>query len=173
MPDYGNGLTNIDMSNGIRYGVISCNTPAYLYEDMEMLYPPMECECGWVDKDNIYPDECPECGAELEPDDMAESIGWKIDDGTILAEDCLYNDAMILKSDWVAYVAWCSPCVPGAGDLDFPRELGQDGCWAYCLPKDYFDEQYAPCPYEPMRLSDWLEMQRFNILNVKLENNND
>jgi hypothetical protein len=44
----------------------------------------------------------------------------------------------VCDSPYVARAAHCSPCVPGAGDLDNMRE---DGAFCYCCPPDAFDTE--------------------------------
>lgn len=46
----------------------------------------------------------------------------------------------VCESPWVARCRRCSPCVPGAGDLDRPDESGMV---AYCLPPDDMPEGWG------------------------------
>ena len=46
----------------------------------------------------------------------------------------------VIDSPWFANTAHCSPCVPGAGDLDSPVENGLE---CYCLPPDDMPEEWA------------------------------
>lgn len=76
---------------------------------------------------------------------LYEHKGYKI-------TKCLDNDLMILKSPFFTYAQFCSPCVPGACNLDSPLEDPSDQLkWpdsnkCYCLGVDWFDEE-SPCPY--------------------------
>lgn len=45
----------------------------------------------------------------------------------------------VLESPFVTHCRPCSPCVPGAGDLDSPDE---DGMLCYCLPKEEMPEDW-------------------------------
>lgn len=54
----------------------------------------------------------------------------------------------VIKSKWVTAAAKCSPCVPGAGDLDNPRDDGEES-YCHCLPPSYYleyewDEKAVP-----------------------------
>jgi len=49
----------------------------------------------------------------------------------------------VCDSPYVAECAQCSPCIPGAGDLDTPRDDGDDGGTAYCLPPDDMPEGWG------------------------------
>lgn len=46
----------------------------------------------------------------------------------------------VIDSPWFANTAHCSPCVPGAGDLDSPVENGLE---CYCLPPDDMPDDWA------------------------------
>ena len=46
----------------------------------------------------------------------------------------------VIDSPYVANCAGCSPCVPGAGDLDTPEK---DGIECYCLPPDDMPEEWT------------------------------
>lgn len=49
----------------------------------------------------------------------------------------------VMKSPYYTFARFCSPCAPGAGDLD---AYDEDGVKTYCLGAEWFDE-YNPCPY--------------------------
>ena len=78
-----------------------------------------------------------------------EPLGWSIDNGEYRVVDCLDSDAMILKSPFYTFAQYCSPCVPGAGNLDNPCE---DGAKSYCFGHDWFDGDRAP--YTVYRVAD-------------------
>ena len=160
--DYGMGLSNIDRATGIRYGCINQNTVSQAWcESSEPQYGPPACpECGAevveVDYDRMEGwshyrkrggcDDyaCENCEHTLSNDDVYgdEPIAWTVDDGEYQAEDCLDHAIIITKSPYYTYAPFCSPCVPGAGDLDSAGE----GVKAYCLGHDWFDEGVAPYP---------------------------
>ena len=125
--DYGHGQTNIDHENGIRYGVISMHDVCQTWCDSsEPYYPCDDCEFEMGD------DDC--SNAECEP-----SSYFYNEDG-YEADTCLDSDIMITKSPFYAYGDFCSPCVPGAIDLNsaLPR------CKAYCFGHDWFEGGRAP-----------------------------
>jgi hypothetical protein len=125
--DYGFGKTNIDKDTGIRYGVINNNTAEYLSEVMEPVYPKAH---NYEDMDE-YPDyDC-------------EPIGWEYEGEGYQLTDCLDSAVMVIKSPYYTYCKYCSPCVPGAGDLNNPET---DGVKTYCLNHDFFTSGKAPYP---------------------------
>jgi hypothetical protein len=95
------------------------------------------CDSGEHTYTHSYPDE----GVELE----FSTLG-----GAYLL--------LVTKSPFVTPCQGCSPCMPGAGDLDtpekfFPSSASRPGQWdpssrkwAFCLPPAWFDDD--PCPYE-------------------------
>lgn len=156
--DYGMGLANVDKETGIRYGVIGCNSLSpYFWDDVEHDYwrgcPECGTEFGEECNDWRY---CPHCGHHDIHDSGwhgDESMGWHIDDDPdYLVTDCLDNDAMVLRSPFYTYAQFCSPCVPGAGNLDSPTDKGI-GAKCYCFGSDWFDKDF-PCPYPIYRVDD-------------------
>lgn len=164
--DYGLGQSNIDTSNGIRYGVIG--------QDSIM----SECMDGF-EQDCGAP-TCPECGnavidatsdtlpTESEAWDNSTKYGCNdyacvpckhfLDSSEVFSEesqgftyemdgyqltDCLNTDIFIIKSPYYTFAQFCSPCVPGAGNLDNPVP---NGAKTYCLGHDWFDDGRAPYP---------------------------
>lgn len=81
-----------------------------------------------------------------------ESIGWTYESDGYKLRDCLDNDIFVLDSPFFTYAQFCSPCVPGAGNLESPMDSG-DGVKTYCLGPEWFDE-YNPIPYACYRVSD-------------------
>lgn len=110
--DYGMGKTNIDLETGIRYGVIALNN----------------CNPEWLDY------FVPDYGEEPLDYDYAEPISWSYElDGIKAAYSANGSFLFVFKSPVVVRCNYCSPCVPGAGDLD---NLNPDGIEAYGLPSD-------------------------------------
>ena len=127
--DYSFGRSNYNPNTGIHFGVISQHSiMGEALSDIEPVYPECECERG--------NDE--ECTCEY-----WESIGLEYDEEGYKIIDCLDSDLMILESPFYTFAQYCSPCVPGAGNLESPVE---NGVKTYCLGCDWFDEYY-PCPY--------------------------
>lgn len=159
--DYGMGTSNRDPENGIRYGVISQHSVLQAWADSsEPDYGEPTCpKCGGIvgeydgDKHNTYDEyrlgcadyACEPCKIILDSQDVfgEEPIGWNVDDGEYKLVDCLDSDIMVLKSPYFTYAQYCSPCVPGAGNLDSPMKSGVK---CYCLGHDWFEDEIAPYP---------------------------
>ncbi len=130
--DYSMGTANFDLETGVHFGVISQNSVGQ----------------AWYDSSEpIYPETQYEDGVPLEYE--GEPIGFEYSgDGYGLA-DCLDNDIMVLESPFYTFAKFCSPCVPGAGDLSAPDA---DGVKAFALSHDWFEGGIAP--YTVYRVSD-------------------
>jgi hypothetical protein len=73
----------------------------------------------------------------------------------------------VVKSDYYTYAPFCSPCAPGAGNLDdafadtetrsedHAREVMAHGVRTYCLGHDWFEDNKAP--YRVFRVADDVE----------------
>lgn len=180
--DYsGNSLANQNIATGIHFGVISCHSlmPEAIHQNQEFDYgtPEEAVDCPECDHCFHPPHAskwgdilaCPNCGEEfeLEIPDMAEPCGWSIESDGCRVVNCLDNDAMILESPYFTYAAYCSPCCPGAGNLDNPfptddpwtpfEEPSDAPYWAqhaeshgfpkvYALSHDWFEGGKAPYP---------------------------
>lgn len=160
--DYGMGLTNIDKSNGIRFGVISQNEILQAWVDSsEASYSPVCPECGYQFKKSQYPARCPAC--RYRPKDESELIDHDADffyykhDGYKCFQSGDDYDIFVEKSPYYTYSAFCSPCAPGAGDLSAPFNANPDSDLSYqeqaekagfpktyCLGHDWFDNEKAP-----------------------------
>ena len=171
--DYGLGKSNIDTESGIRYGVISVNSPLseWFWESVKSVYTAGCPSCGheleddWDEekgqesaRDAFDSDEefetacdatsdplCPHCG---EPISDGDQFGDEPDGNVI--EDQRYNafvddsnDVWITLSPFYTRAQFCSPCAPGAGHLDNPCE---DGPKTYCFGHDWFEGDKAPYP---------------------------
>ena len=65
----------------------------------------------------------------------------------------------VIKSPYYTYCRKCSPCAPGAGDLNTPLniddiEILDNYDRAYCLDKSYFDDEYQKIPYRVFRVDN-------------------
>ena len=118
--DYGLGQSNIDHKTGIRYGVISQNSVLQ----------------AWCDSSEPF-------YGSISPGEDEEPVGFTYDDEGYKAETCLDTDIMIIESPFFTYCKFCSPCCPGAGDLNSPMSAN-DGIRAYCFGHDWFDDGKAP-----------------------------
>lgn len=181
--DYGSGKSNYDTATGIRYGVISQNTPdpeavqdifergtdltfeAYQREAVDKVRSALSdyfSDSKWDNKpskldnavERVMYEIVDDINEQYQPDShdtLYEQDGYKI-------TNCLDNDLMILKSPYFTYAQFCSPCVPGACNLDSPLSVplnsedkplhpdiaDQNKC--YCLGHDWFEDKKAPYP---------------------------
>lgn len=92
---------------------------------------------------------------------------WEKDGYTLT--NCLQSDVFVSKSPYFTYAQFCSPCVPGAGNLDHPfpqndpgvldiarsKEFGPSYRFCaeaagmpkvFCLGHDFFENEDAPYP---------------------------
>jgi len=171
--DYGLGTTNIDIATSIRYGVISQHSlMGEALEGMEPDYGDPHCpECGgnvlessdvkhyvlWtrrMDRDGThgcFDYACLACRQGFDSDACFsdEPIGYSCPDDEYELQSCLDSDIMVLKSPFYTHAQFCSPCVPGGGNLDSPM-VG--GVRAFALGHDWFEGGVAPYPV--YRVSD-------------------
>ena len=174
--DYSHGQSNRDADTGIRYGVISQHS---VRDDViaDVYYGPhskclafeaagkeLKRNLRMALEDYYHGSRLDEAvddifdeldgwseGMEIETDPLYEHDGYKI-------VKCLDNDLMVLKSPWYTYAQFCSPCVPGAGNLDHPfdpMDASDISVYAtqavaagfqkvFCLDHDWFEGSIAP-----------------------------
>lgn len=109
-------------------------------------------------------------GDRYEPCDSHDWL-WEKDGYTL--SNCLQADVFVSKSPYFTYAQFCSPCVPGAGNLDRPQHnpesiawnkdrtidpsapkenyiemTGEESGWprVFCLGHDFFENEEAPYP---------------------------
>jgi hypothetical protein len=136
--DYGAGKTNLDVKTGIRYGVISMHDVMQAWCDSsEPYYPCEDCDI----KSEQGDDQDPIC-------DGCEPSSWFLDDGDYQAESCFDGtEIMIYKSPYFTAGKYCSPCAPGAINLnDACKETPLESFdnISYCFGHDWFDAEKAP-----------------------------
>ena len=149
--DYGMGQTNIDPSNGIRYGVIPMNSlHEWAWDDFEPDYGEPTCpKCG--NTANLETDKseadysCESCEYCFNSDEAYgdEPLGHTLESDEYTASVDSYGDVFIMKSPYFTRAQFCSPCAPGACHLDNPTD---DGERAYCFGHDWFEGDKAPYP---------------------------
>lgn len=170
--DYGCGTTNIDKSNGIRYGVINAHAlTEWIYEDFEDDFGEPTCpKCGnelvetndeehgeykyyrdcwpWY-KDgekchHVGEYACEECGITIDGEDSysEEPVSRTMDKDGYKASLGSDMDIFLVKSPYYTHAQFCSPCAPGAGHLE---NYCPDGPKTYCFDKDFFQD--GKCPY--------------------------
>jgi hypothetical protein len=146
--DYGSGLTNIDTKTGIRFGVIPQNDVLQAWADSsEPVYTYCCPHCGTELKKGSEAKRCPSCYKKIDADrDFAfqEPDGFILDDGEYMCTCDEYGDIFILKSPYVTYAAFCSPCAPGACHLRSELDDKNANNRTYCLGHDFFEEGTAP-----------------------------
>lgn len=133
--DYGHGITNIDPETKIRYGIISMNAVCQAWSDCsEPLYSCKDCE---IEQGS---DEC--SNADCEPS------SWYINEDGYEAHSCFDGTEIIItKSLYFTGGIFCSPCAPGAINLDeacHERHMGHWDDIGYCFGHDWFDDGKAP-----------------------------
>lgn len=160
--DYGNGQTNIDPENGIRYGIISANSLAWWHEESEPDYGEPTCpKCGNPAKDIYEAPEgygnledwedkggdscCLDCRYSFWADEAYgdEPLGWTYDRDGYQGFQGADPDVWVTKSPYYTRAQFCSPCAPGACHLDHPTPEGEK---AYCFGHDWFEGGVAPYP---------------------------
>ena len=142
--DYGNGLTNIDNDTGIRYGVVRINNlSTWVWDELEPQYHPSCPYCGSDIADDDYDSMgfiCPHCEHDVTESDLWEDSpdcysydgdDWK---GFTTHDNCYL---FVTWSKTVTECQYCSPCYPGAGNIDTPIA---GGVKTYGLPDEYFGE---------------------------------
>lgn len=89
---------------------------------------------------------------------QADDHDWLYEQDGYKLTNCLQSDVFILSSPYFTYAQYCSPCVPGACNLDSPLVTPPDSGdfepdWqalrdnrAYCLGHDWFEGGKAPYP---------------------------
>jgi hypothetical protein len=166
--DYGRGMTNVDHTNGIRFGVIPQNDVLQAWSDSsEPVYPendPDVCECDCCegmgtksDGDDVW--ECGDCdgtGERTADGDSFESepVGFIYNGEGYRAScgDC--GDIFVTRSPYFTHARFCSPCAPGAGHL---RDANPDGVRTYCFGHDWFDDGIAPYPVFSVETGELVE----------------
>ena len=156
--NYGGGLTNVDPATGIRFGLISVHSLGeWTVGAAEPIYPDeVEIGCPYCAHEfatravcGSDTQTCPKCAHEFEAFalDELEPIDWNYAPGDTRYET-QYSESLhcvfVTKSPYYTYGRFCSPCAPGAVDLDGPLSAGE-GVRGYCLGHEMFD---GMAPYQ-------------------------
>lgn len=165
--DYGHGRINIDLETGIRFGVISQSSILQAWADSsEGDYGAPRCpDCGSEFPDAQDIEDCGVCGAPMDDwSDGVEALNYSFEGDGYKMTSCLDSDVMVFKSPFYTYAPFCSPCVPGAGNLDSAAQAGgfspfesdiqefaesigaQIGVKTYAVGHDWFEDGVAPYP---------------------------
>ena len=166
--DYGMGQSNRDIQTGIRYGVISPHSVSP--EALDEIYMQGDNLTHAAVRDDIkrvadaLADILRDCVSERYRQDIIDTTAdaiiesandsghldgdgddtYRYDrDGYVIEASSL--GLFVTKSPYKTRARFCSPCAPGAGDLDSPDA---DGVETYCLGADWFEDGEAPYPIE-------------------------
>lgn len=166
--DYGHGQANKNTETGIRFGVISIhsvNPDAVedIYAHGENLSHKQFIEEQKLKIERSLTDALEDFSidedkikqlAETVFDDIEQDINDRYEenndtylykkDGYIIQTSEL--GLIILESPYFTYTQFCSPCVPGAGNLDAPLDTPHKNNKTYCLGTEWFEDKK---PYEP------------------------
>lgn len=174
--DYGGYAgSNRDPVTGIHYGVIRYNSLAdWAWERFEDDYGDPACpKCGGdvtpsaeveddtldtLDIEQLKDFLCVSCVRTFwDHQCMAdESIGFSYEGEGYTAHDAFDKTCVfVIKSPYYTYTRFCSPCAPGAGDLDGPLEP-DEGVKTFCFGPDWFED--GECPYRVWRVVDDVEV---------------
>jgi len=169
-------MTNYDEKTGIRYGVISPHsinqdalndiytngTDPYYGEGIKEIKQHVQ------DFISSYPYRISEGTQDSIRDMLIEdfSDGYENPDGAIDYSDNEYDlhvsgdnfGIFVMKSPYYTYCRGCSPCAPGAGDLDSPMTsyigaISTNFDKALCLGTEWFDQD-NPIPYRVFRVDN-------------------
>ena len=168
--DYGLGKSNIDAETGIRYGVIGQNAEPLNPDAVQEIWHSgtnLSYE-NYLDgaKAKLRSALSDYFSDYKHGSDAKSKLDRAVDDALDVVSDGLGdnyqgdNDAMLFQSDgykiqtgetdlWIlkspfyTHAQFCSPCAPGAGNLD---SHCADGPKTYCLGHDWFDDEKAPYP---------------------------
>ena len=173
--DYGMGMANVDNETGIRFGVISQGAVLQAWADSsEPEYGEPTCpECSGAVVEshtvNNDPEEdrwpqyrshgccdyaCENCEHYLDSGDVfpEEANGWYVKEENLEAFSAFDNtEIFVTKSPYYTTCDFCSPCAPGAGNLNSPNP---DGIKAYCFGPDWFEEEDGGPPYPIYRVDN-------------------
>lgn len=155
--DYSLGKANYDIETGISYGLIDVRSlTEWIWEYIMPVYLPY-CPHCYNELPISFEDdtECPDCKVLIEDgqqySDFAEPsyLEYKNDEYHLyMSSDS--QEVWIFKSPYFTYAQYCSPCMPGAGNLDVPMDergqLEQLGAKTYCLDKTWFNDEMLPYP---------------------------
>jgi len=161
---------NMNVETGIRYGVISTNTPSpeaveeVFAEGVNINYEERTKEIkrqftNLIEENylsNDLRDDIMELLEERCMDnwDSSPDDTYEYDDDEYIIETAFNNTQLyVMKSPYYTIAKPCSPCAPGAIDLDtaetgmkrYDEGNSQGECdVAYCLGHDWFDDDKAP-----------------------------
>lgn len=153
--DYSLGKSNFDPKTKARYGLLSMNSAAsWLLGEMQPDYGSSidvfceECSNSWIVEDISCDVTCSQCGHEM-PDYFEEfdPVAWYYQDKEVFCGHSQESTELwVYRSEYFTYAQFCSPCMPGACNLDSPLDHRAPNNRCYCLPHEFFEEGIAPYP---------------------------
>jgi len=172
-------MPNYDEKTGIHFGVISPNSICQetlsdlcdksidtIYEESKKTFlSDLEsfCDDHYLDFKNINEDSFID---EFNQNYDNDNHGYEYEDKDYFLQISDDNFGIfVIKSPYYTYTKQCSPCAPGAGDLDNPviqERLGEmpndifmhNTVKAYCLSREFFDSEYSKIPYRYYRVDN-------------------
>lgn len=181
--DYSLGQSNVDKETGIHYGMIAQNS---LNPDaLEDVFRARDL--GYEQAEKELKDKLRSALEDYYPDyksasDKASRLDYAVDNAFDALDGWADNlessgpyyyeseetlqttdngELWVFKSPYYTYAQFCSPCVPGAGNLDTPCEPDSGAPKTYCLGADWFEDGKAP--YRIWRVSDNSEVVSDNL----------
>jgi hypothetical protein len=163
-------MPNFDEKSGIRYGVISPHAISpYALDDVyqngtdphyKAMCDELRVFAGDMAGQSPYPisEDLQEKIADLLIEDIGEN--FENPDGQMDYSDKEYDlhvsednfGIFVMRSPYYTYCRGCSPCAPGAGDLNSPTEITNEddgtvdsmGKMTLCLDSSWFENNKAP-----------------------------
>ncbi len=167
--DYGLGQSNMDSKTGIRYGLMGQNAETLNHDATEDIWQGRNLsfedyqeqakkelrsalsdyfsDSKWGEEKTSRLDDAVESAFEAVEQGISDN--YQSDNDCHLYEKDGYkihtteSELWITLSPFYTHAQYCSPCAPGAGNLDTPCP---DGPKTYCLGHDWFEDSKAPYP---------------------------
>lgn len=172
-------MSNYDEQTGIHYGVISPNSISSetlselcdqstdtIYEDSKKEFTDLIDQLKEYISESVFEEIKDSALNDWNEHYENDYHGYEYEDEEYTLKICDDNFGIfVIKSPYYTYTKQCSPCAPGAGDLNASiskaeYEKGDHNAFmygtvkAYCLDRDFFDPEYAKIPYRYYRVSD-------------------
>lgn len=134
-------MTNYNPETGIAYGVVSMNSLAdWAFEEFVADGTNLSAEAAYADwSEGLSADEIANGADDFWNEYRVDEENWVLEkDGLKLGLSWLGGAPLVwvFESPHTTTATPCSPCVPGAGDLDTPSD---DGIRCYTLPTEWFE----------------------------------